>query len=151
MGLTWAAAWFGLGMALLIVAFLFTGTSGADVPFPLGFGFIGFLAGVAFSGVLALVEGRRRFDQISLVRFGGWGAVGGLLLSGVFIVGAVYLGDAPADVFVLAPVFAVAAGGSAVGSLAIARAAEDRELLEASTDVGEIGLTEDEKQALLGD
>jgi hypothetical protein len=32
----------------------------------------------------------------------------------------------------------------------LARMAEDRELLDASTDVAEVGLTEDETQKLLG-
>ena len=39
---------------------------------------------------------------------------------------------------------------SATGSLALARMAEDRELLEASEDVAEVGLTEGEAQELLG-
>ncbi|MCL7980502.1 MAG: hypothetical protein M8865_11440, partial [marine benthic group bacterium] len=61
LGLTWGLAWFGAGMALLLVV----GPDAADVPFPLGFGLLGFLAGVTFSGVLGLVEGRRSFDQMS--------------------------------------------------------------------------------------
>ena len=39
MGLTWAIAWFGAGMALLLVV----GFGAADVPFPLFFGVLGFL------------------------------------------------------------------------------------------------------------
>ena len=42
--------------------------------------------------VLGLVEGRRRFDQMSLPRFAGWGAVGGLLLSGIFVLATATLG-----------------------------------------------------------
>ena len=67
MGLLWAAAWFGAGLALLLVV----GVDAADVPFPLGFGMLGFFAGVCFSGVLVVAEGRRRFDQMSLPRFAG--------------------------------------------------------------------------------
>ncbi|MCK7577394.1 MAG: hypothetical protein MZV65_17245 [Chromatiales bacterium] len=52
MGLTWAAAWFGAGMVLLLIV----GLDAADVPFPLFFGLLGFLAGVTFSGILGLVE-----------------------------------------------------------------------------------------------
>jgi hypothetical protein len=44
----------------------------------------------------------------------------------------------------------VAGAGSAAGSLAIARRAEDRELLKAGEGVAEVGLSEDEAQALLG-
>ena len=52
MGLTWAAAWFGAGMVMLLGLLLATGSTGADVPYPLGFGAFGFVAGVTFSGVL---------------------------------------------------------------------------------------------------
>jgi hypothetical protein len=39
---------------------------------------------------------------------------------------------------------------AAAGSLALARMAEDRELLAAGADVGEAGLTEGEARELLG-
>jgi len=39
--------------------------------------------------------------------------------------------------------------GSAAGSLALARRADDRELLDAGADVADIGLTEEEKRELL--
>jgi hypothetical protein len=133
MGLTWAMAWFGAGVILLLVV----GPDAADVPFPLGFGLLGFLAGATFSGVLGIVEGRRRFDQMSLPRFAGWGAVGGLLLSGIFVMAAGLGGDA---ILVLGPVFALSSAASAAGSLALARMAEDRELLDASADVAEVRL-----------
>ena len=42
-----------------------------------------------------------------------------------------------------------AIAGSASGSLALARRADDRELLEAGADVADIGLTEEEKRELL--
>lgn len=153
MGLTWAAAWFGAGMAILLGSLLVTGSTGADVPYPLGFGAIGFVAGVTFSGVLGLVEGRRRFDQMSLPRFAGWGAVGGLLLSVGFVSVVALFAEGPAffgNLVVLGPVFAVAGAGCAAGSLALARMAEDRELLEASEDVAEVGLSEGAARELLG-
>jgi len=125
MGLTWALAWFAAGVVLLLVV----GFGAADVPFPLGFALLGFLAGVTFSGVLGIAEGRRRFDQMSLPRFAGWGAVGGLLLSGIFVLAA-GLGDA---ILVLGPVFALSSAACASGSLALARVAEDREFLDAGS------------------
>ena len=152
MGLTWAAAWFGAGMIMLLSLVLVTGSSGADVPYPLGFGAFGFVAGVAFSGVLGLVEGRRRFDQMSLPRFAGWGAAGGFLLSAIFVLG-VALVDSPAfleNVLVLAPVFTVAGAGSAAAMLILARRAEAPELLETGEDVDEVGLSEAEVRDLLG-
>jgi hypothetical protein len=136
MGLTWAVAWFGAGLILLLVV----GVGAADVPFPLLFGLLGFLAGATFSGVLVIVEGRRRFGQMSLPRFAGWGALGGLLLSGIFAL-ATGLGG---EFLVLGPVFALAGAGSAAGTLALAGRAEERELLDASADVAEVGLTEGE-------
>jgi FtsH-binding integral membrane protein len=125
MGLAWALAWFGAGMVLLLVV----GPDAADVPFPLGFGALGFLAGITFSGVLGLAEGRRSFEQMSLPRFALWGGVGGLLFAGIFVVAAAlgieaFLG--------LGIVFALAGAGCASGSLALARRVDDRVLLEGS-------------------
>ncbi len=130
MGLTWAIAWFGAGLVLLLVV----GFGAADVPFPLFFALLGFLAGVTFSGVLGIVEGRRRFDQMSLLRFAAWGGVGGLLLSAALA--AVVGWDA---ILVLGPIFALSGAGCGAGSLALARMAEDRESLDAGADVGEAG------------
>lgn len=139
MGLIWALTWFGAGLILLLVV----GVGAADVPFPLFFGLLGFLAGVTFSGILGIVEGRRRFDQMSLPRFAAWGGVGGFLLS---IVLAVALGG---DAFpVLGPIFALSGAGCAAGSLALARRAGARELLNAGVDVS--GPGKDEAREIIG-
>ena len=47
----------------------------------------GFVTGIIFSRILVVVEGRRGVDRVSLSRFARWGAVSGLLLSGIFVVG----------------------------------------------------------------
>lgn len=148
MGLTWALAWFGAGLILLLVV----GVGAADVPFPLGFGLLGFLAGATFSGVLAIVEGRRRFDQLSLPRFAGWGAVGGLLMSVIFVVAVAVAGDTtPLNSLVfLGPLFAVAGAASAAGSLALARMAEDRALPDASAEADGAELPRSEARELPG-
>ena len=150
MGLTWALAWFGAGMVLLGVGLLFGET--ADVPFPILFGLLGFVAGTAFSGVLGMIEGRRSFDQMSMPRFAGWGGVGGILLTGIFVSVAALWGDTTPmeNLEVLVPVFGLAGAGSAAGVLALARKAEDRELLDDSAEVGQVGLTEDGEQDLIG-
>ncbi|HTE47339.1 MAG TPA: hypothetical protein VK636_18960 [Gemmatimonadaceae bacterium] len=128
MGLTWALAWFGAGMALLLVV----GPDAADVPFPLFFGLLGFLAGAAFSGILGILGRRRQFDQMSLPRFAGWGALGGLLLAG-----AVRLAAGPdGELLVLGPVFSLAGAISAAGTLALARRGQERRLLDADADRG---------------
>ena len=115
MGVIWGAVWGAVGMVpRLIFGFV------TDAPFPLIFGVLGFTAGVAFSAVLVLTEGRRRFDQMSLPRFAGWGAVGGLLLSAVFSKAASLEWG---DVLAIAPTFALASAICASGSLAVARRA----------------------------
>ena len=120
MGVTWAAAWSAAGVVPRWVFGVNT-----DAPLPLVFGVFGLIAGVVFSAVLALTEGRRRFDQMSIPRFAGWGAMGGLLLSALFAkVGSLGWGD----VLVLAPTLAVASAVCASGSLAIAKRAVRREL-----------------------
>lgn len=114
-GFTWAAVWSLVGMVPRWVFGI-----NADAPFALIFAALGFIAGVTFAGVLVLTEGRRRFDQMSLPRFAGWGAVGGLLLSALF---AKVASLDWADVRVIAPTFAVACAVCAAGSLAVARRA----------------------------
>ena len=142
-GMTWAFAWFGAGMAMLVTSLLLTGSTGADVPYPIGFGAIGFVAGVAFSGVLSLTEGRRRFDQMSLGRFAGWGAAGGCLLAAALagtitaLEGAVFLDN----FLVLGTVFGIAGAASAGGSLLLARRAEEGLLAEADDELSNVGLT----------
>lgn len=127
MGLTWAAAWFAAGMVLLFIV----GFGAADVPFPLGFGLLGFLAGVTFSAVLGMVERRRRFEEMSVPRFALWGAVGGVLFSAVFVP----IASLGAGAFLgLGALFGLSGAASAAGSLALARMAEDRPALDAGPD-----------------
>lgn len=128
MGLTWALAWFAAGIALLLVV----GPGAADVPFPIGFAMFGFLAGATFSTVLGITEGRRRFEELSIPRFALWGAIGGLLLSGIFILAAGLEGSL---ILVLGPVFALSSAASAAGSLALARRADHLVLPDAGSDV----------------
>ena len=113
MGFTWAAAWFAAG---LVPRWVFG--FNADAPFPLVFGVFGFIAGMTFSALLVLTEGRRRFDQMSLPRFAGWGAASGLLLAALFAKAA-SLGWG--DLLAIAPALALAGALCASGSLAAAR------------------------------
>jgi hypothetical protein len=125
MGAIWAGIWFAAGIAILLLV----GFGAADVPFPLGFALLGFLAGVTFSALLVLGEGRRRYEALSLPRFGGWGAAAGALL-GVFFGAITGLG---ADILVLAPILALAGGASASGTLILAQRAERERLSAALT------------------
>ena len=78
-GLVWAGAWFTAGLGRMLVV----GPDASDVPLPLGFALLGFLAGLTFSGILVLAEGCRRVDQPSMPRVAAWGAGGGLVFSGI--------------------------------------------------------------------
>ena len=126
MGVTWAAAWFALGFVPRWVL----GMQG-DLPFPILFGGLGFLAGVTFSGLLALTAGHRSFDQLSLPRFAGWGAVGGVLLGALFVRGVSYDWG---EVLAILATFAGASAACAAGSLALARRAAVRELPDSGRD-----------------
>jgi hypothetical protein len=141
MGLLWGAAWAVAGM---VPRWLFG--FNADVPFPLVFGVLGFIAGVIFSGLLVLTESRRTFDQMSLPRFAGWGAMGGFLLSALFTRVASLGWE---DVLAIAPAFTLASAVCASGSLALARRAERRELSEIHGDRAKAKLTDDQKRKLL--
>ena len=137
MGLTWAAAWGGVGP--IIGSVVISGSTLSDAALLLfEFGVMGFLGGATFSVVLGIVEGRRRFDQMSLPRFAAWGALGGLLLS--MFVFAAELGQT--DLIILSVVLPLLGAGSAAGSLALARRADDRELLEHGADVADVWIDE---------
>src|SRR5919112_1058124 len=70
MGLTWAAGWELVGV--LIELFIDPMGPLVDV-WPTALAMPGFLGGAVFSAVLQVAEGRRRFDELSLPRFGAWG------------------------------------------------------------------------------
>jgi len=150
MGLTWAAGWFGVG-ALIEVVTMVLGISSAMAALELAaaFAIMGFIGGAAFSVVLGIAEGRRRFDEMSLSRFAGWGAVGGLLIMALVLAVSASAVTLP-FVLVAGVVGALMGAGSAAGSLALARRADDRELLDAGAEVAEVGLTKEEKRELLG-
>ena len=140
LGLTWAAVWSGVGAIIGLASG--GGTAGittAGLAFVLAgtFGALGFVGGAIFSAALGIVAGRRRFDQMSIPRFAAWGAVGGILVS---VSAHLTLGGGSSVSIIAATVMTLLGAGSAAGSLALARRAEDRELLEAGEEA--LGLTE---------
>ena len=145
LGLTWAAAWFGFG-AVIGLVFFGGGVNAELFANALLFAVMGFIGGTTFSGVLGLTEGRRRFDELSLSRFAALGAVGGTFVSILMLAGGGAFGP---PTFLIVGVAALLGAGSAAGSLALGRRADDRELLEHGADVADIGLTEEEKRELL--
>lgn len=146
MGLTWAAAWFVAGILLARVS-----SFNPDLPFALLFAPLGFAVGVIFSGILVVIEGGRGFDRLSLSRFAVWGAVSGVLLSGIFGVAAALRGESLwGEILVWGPVLPIASAVCAAGSLAMARRAERGQLPGPNGDQAEAALTADEKRLFLG-
>ncbi|HEV7593483.1 MAG TPA: hypothetical protein VGO33_00700 [Gemmatimonadaceae bacterium] len=141
MGFTWAAALAAVGSVPRWVFGVNT-----DAPIPLVFGVFGFIAGVTFSALLVLTKGGRTFDQMSIRRFAGWGAITGLLLSALWA-NAVSLSWG--EVLAIAPTFALACAACAAGSLAVARRAITRELPDGRRDIAEAELTGHVKKNLL--
>lgn len=131
-GLTWAVGW---GLVGLLVMETFVDPHGriADI-WPMVLGIPGFLGGVVFSGILGMAEGRRRFDELSLSRFGVLGAVTGALLGGAGVAAIGLSG------LIIVPLTLLGAA-SAAGSLALARMGRERERLDSSTDLADLGLT----------
>lgn len=139
MGLTWAVAWFAAGILLARVPGFFS-----DVPFAIVFAPLGFMTGVLFSGILVAIEGRRGFDRMSIPRFTGWGAASGLLLSGIFVVGAALRGgDVWGDFLLFGPALGLSSAACAAGSLALARRAERRALPGPRGDLAEAALAQE--------
>lgn len=156
MGLTWALTGFLAGICIELIHNIWPNPLGAAVDiWPAALAYPGFLGGVAFSMVLGIAGRRRRFDELSLPGVAAWGAVGGLLVS-LIPAAMVTMGLATPNVPVwqitmalLGP-FTLGGAIAASASLALARMAEDRELLDASRDVADVGLSEVEERELLG-
>jgi len=127
MGLTWALGWAGAGA---IVRTIF-GPGTGDLPLPIAFALFGFFSGVTFSGILTLVAGRRRFDEVSVGGFASLGLVGGAVVYGLL---AATAGPAGEPLWLL-PVFILTGSASAAGTLLLARAAEEPNLLEGGDDL----------------
>jgi hypothetical protein len=106
-GLTWAIAW-GLGGGAVMEVIVDPDGRIADI--------------------WPIAERRRRFDELSLPRFGAWGAAAG---AGLGLLGVALFGLGGLIVLPLALLGAV----SACGSLALARKGEDRERLGTGKDL----------------
>lgn len=151
MGLTWAAGWFAVGMAIELIHNVWPNPVGSMVDiWPAALALPAFLGGLGFSLVVGIAGRRRRFDELSLPRFAAWGAAAGLLLSliptALAVAGTVTVTEAVAT----GGAVTLLTAASASGSLLVARTAEDRALAYAGSDVGEVGLSEKEARKLLG-
>lgn len=156
MGLTWGGGGAFIGFVIELVHNLWPNPLGSLVDiWPAVLAYPAFVGGLAFSVVLGIAGRRRRFDELSMPRFVAWGAVAGVLVSlvpaALATLGLVSL-DVPLvrlTVGLVGPL-TLACAAAAAGSLALARAAEDRELLDASHDGADVGLTEQEMRELQG-
>lgn len=124
-GVTWALAWGILGGGIM-EAIVDPHGRIADI-WPAVLGIPGFFGGIVFSVVLSIAERRRRFEELSLIRFGALGAVAGALLG---IPAMAVFGNSAA---ILIPLTLLGTM-SASGSLAIARRGASRERLVAGDD-----------------
>ena len=88
-----------------------------------------------------------RVSSMSLPRFAGWGAIGGILLSALFVRGASL---SAGEVLGIATTFALVCAVCASGSLAVARRAVRRELPDSRGDAADADLADDEKRKLRG-
>jgi len=156
MGLIWAAVGFIAGMGIELIHGIWPNPLGSAVDiWPAALAYPGFFGGVAFSAVLGLAGRRRRFDELSLPGVAMWGAVGGFLVS-LIPAAIVALGLATPNVplwqITVALLGPCTLGGAiaAYCSLVLARMADDRELLDESRDVADVGLTKEEERGLLG-
>lgn len=138
MGLTWGTAWGAGGLVLARVPGFYS-----DLPFALFFAPLGFAAGIIFSGILVAIEGRRGFGHPSLALSVAWGAASGLLLSGIFVVGAAIRGaDWWREFLVFGPPLATASAVCAVGSWLFARRAKRAGLADGAGDPAEVDASE---------
>ena len=130
MGLTWAVVWMPVG---LLIGMIMDPDGAMDEPWIAVGTFPGFLAGVMFSVVLGIAAKRRRLDELSVKKVGGWGAVAGVLIGSVpFVLGDQ---DGRTGNLWLLPVVVISSitvlsAVSAAGSFALARRADRRELID---------------------
>lgn len=155
MGMAWALGWAPIGAvlggALWAILDPPVGLMSVVEINALAFGALGFIGGTLFSSVLLLADGRQCFGELKMPRFAAWGAAGGLLLGG-FAVFAGFWGSSHVP-FIGMTVLGAATllgAGSAAGSLALAREADDRELRDAGEDGAAVGPVERDGQHLLG-
>jgi hypothetical protein len=156
LGLIWAAGGALVGFGIELIHNVWPNPLGSLVDiWPAALAMPAFCGGVAFSVVLGIAGRRRRFDELSLPGFAAWGAVAGLLVSLIpAAMVALRLASANAPLWQITAALAAplipGIAFAAAGSLALARMAEDRELLVAARDVADAGLTDDEARELLG-
>lgn len=77
MGLLWALVWAPIAV---LVGLAVDPDGSMDEMWPAIGAYPGFLGGVVFSIVLAILARRRRLEELSIARVAGWGALAGLVV-----------------------------------------------------------------------
>ncbi len=138
-GLTWGALWAMVGGVIGVLLGFMTDAwlwYNPITTWALGMGMYGFVSGVGFGKLLALTEGRKRLDQLSLKKMALWGVLGSAAVPLLFVpLGMFSVGTTFIDILGAMGLTALLGGISAPGAVALARHAElsegDRpELLE---------------------
>lgn len=134
MGVIWAAGWAAVGALIELLANLIPGLPlvGLVDIWIFELALPGFFLGVWFAVVVQVLGGRRSFAEMSVLRFGAWGALGTLTLFGLAVVtGALTITSGwTRAALILTPVTLLSAL-SAAGTLALARQATARPALAA--------------------
>ena len=133
MGLLWAVPW---AVVAVLIGWVVDPDESMDEMWWVIGAYPGFLGGVLFSIVLSVAERHRSLSELSVRRFGAWGAAAGLVIGVLpFLLGTP---NPNINVARLATIvigsFTAMSAVSAAGSLAIARKGERREMLGAGAD-----------------
>ena len=149
MGLTWAAVWAPVGV---LIGLIVDPDGSMDEMWVAIGAYPGFLGGLVFSAVLGIVARRRRLHELSPARVGAWGALAGLLVGVLpFTIGeSTSALPLPLLAGVVIGSITLLSALSAAGSLALARRAERRELLDAAAGRAGLELGRGEAQGPLG-
>ena len=138
-GVTWGAVWGVIGGVIGVVVGMVSPDawtwSNPILDWAVGMGLYGFVSGVGFGKILALAEGRRRLDELSLRRIAVWGVLGSAAVPLLFAAAGMFgAGTTWMEIVGAMGVTAFLGGVSAPGAVAVARRAElgegdDRDLL----------------------
>ena len=124
MGLTFGGIAGGFFAVLTVMLAVFGGLDESEPFFPIIAGTVwGFGIGVAFSGVLAVVGRHVSFENLSVPRVAGIGALAGLLLAGTLIGVTSLAGEAFTGVVEALTILPILGAGAGSASLVIARRA----------------------------
>lgn len=126
---TWGALWAPLGV---IAGMIWDPNDSLDEPWIALGAYPGFLCGLVFCALLALADGRRTLDELSPSRVAGLGALAGLLVMALPMVGLLGTPNTEHPFwqwrFAIVAAVILLSSMSAVGSVLLARTANRREL-----------------------